>query len=196
MSAKSRIAIFASGNGSNAEEIIKRFQHHPSIEVVMLLSNNPDAFALDRAKKFNIQTRIFSRQIFRESREVLNWLKEKQVTHVVLAGFLWLVPDYLIQAFPDHIINIHPALLPKFGGQGMYGIKVHEAVKAAGETETGITIHLVNEHYDEGKILFQGKCAVDGSASPQDIAACVHRLEYEFYPKVIEEWIGDEIVNR
>jgi phosphoribosylglycinamide formyltransferase-1 len=195
MSVKSRIAIFASGNGSNAEEIIKRFQHHPSIEVVILLSNNPDAFALDRAKKFNIQTKVFSRQLFKGSHEVLNWLKEKQVTHIVLAGFLWLIPDYLIQAFPDHIINIHPALLPKFGGQGMYGIKVHEAVKAASEIETGITIHLVNEHYDDGKILFQGKCAVVDSASPQDIAACVHKLEYEFYPKVIEAWIGDKIVN-
>jgi phosphoribosylglycinamide formyltransferase 1 len=195
MSVKSRIAIFASGNGSNAEEIIKRFQQHPSIEVVMLLSNNPDAFALDRAKKYNIQTKVFSRQIFKESREVLNWLKEKKVSHVVLAGFLWLIPDYLIQAFPNRIINIHPALLPKFGGQGMYGIKVHEAVKAAREKETGITIHLVNEHYDEGKILFQGKCSVVDSATPQDIAACVHNLEYEFYPKVIEKWIAED-VNR
>lgn len=189
MSSKSRIAILASGSGSNAEQIIKHFQHHPAIEVVLLLSNNPEAFALERAKKFNIPTKVFSRQAFKETREVLDWLKEKKVTHVVLAGFLWLIPDYLVQAYPDHIINIHPALLPKFGGKGMYGMRVHEAVKAAAESETGITIHLVNEHYDEGKILFQGRCAIGSTHSPEDIAACVHKLEYEFYPKVIEQWI-------
>jgi phosphoribosylglycinamide formyltransferase-1 len=191
MNAKSRIAIFASGSGSNAEEIFKYFQSHPLAEVVLLLSNNTDAFALERAKKFNIPTKIFTRQQFKESEEVLNWLKEKKVTHVVLAGFLWLIPDYLIKNFPDHIINIHPALLPKFGGKGMYGMKVHEAVRAALEKETGITIHLVNEHYDEGRILFQGRCDVNQNATAQEIAACVHKLEHEFYPKVIEEWIGE-----
>jgi phosphoribosylglycinamide formyltransferase-1 len=191
MGLKSKVAIFASGSGSNAEEIIKRFKHHPTIEVVLLLSNNPDAFALERARKFNVPSKIFTRQEFKESSKVLDRLKEKEVTHVVLAGFLWLIPHYLIQAYPNHIINIHPALLPKFGGKGMYGMKVHEAVKAAGEVETGITIHLVNEHYDEGKILFQGRCTVDVNSSAEDIAASVHKLEYEFYPKVIEEWIGD-----
>ena len=168
---------------------MKHFQLHPDIEVVLLLSNNAQAYALERAKKFNITSRVFNRSIFRESEEVLNWLKEKEVTHIVLAGFMWLVPDYLIKSFSGKIINIHPALLPKFGGKGMYGMFVHEAVKAAGEKETGITIHDVNEHYDEGKILFQAKCPVIPSDTTDDIAKKVHALEYAHYPRVIEDWI-------
>ena len=187
---KHRLAIFASGSGTNAEEIMKRFQHHTSIEVVLLLSNNAQAYALERAKKFNVPTKVFNRSIFRESEEVLTWLKEKNVTHIVLAGFMWLVPDYLIKSFSRKIINIHPALLPKFGGKGMYGMHVHEAVKAAGEKETGITIHEVNEHYDEGKILFQATCVVDKSDTAEQIAQKVHALEYAHYPRVIEGWIN------
>jgi phosphoribosylglycinamide formyltransferase-1 len=185
-----RIAIFASGSGTNAEEIFKHFHNHSSVEVVMLLSNNSQAFALERAKKFGVATKVFARTIFRESEEVLKWLKEKNVTHIVLAGFMWLVPDYLIKAFPGKIINIHPALLPKFGGKGMYGMHVHEAVKAAGEIETGITIHEVNEQYDKGKILFQSKCEVRKSDTPEQIAKKVHELEYANYSQVIEEWIS------
>lgn len=186
---KYRIAIFASGSGTNAEEIMKRFQHHASIEVSLLLSNNPQAFALERAKKFSIPAKVFNRSTFRESEEVLNWLKEKSITHIVLAGFMWLVPDYLIKSFSGKIINIHPALLPKFGGKGMYGMHVHEAVKTASEKETGITIHEVNEHYDEGKVLFQATCPVVGTDTPEEIAQKVHALEYAHYPRVIEEWI-------
>ncbi|MBL7859205.1 MAG: phosphoribosylglycinamide formyltransferase [Cyclobacteriaceae bacterium] len=189
MSTQSRIAIFASGSGSNAEEIFKYFQGHASIEVVLLLSNNPEAYALERAKKFHIPTLVFNRKQWRESEIVLEWLKEKEITHVVLAGFLWLVPVYLIRAFPGKIINIHPALLPKFGGKGMYGMKVHEAVKASGDTETGITIHEVNEQYDEGKILHQSKCVVTPNDSPNDIAQKIHQLEYVHYPRIIEQWI-------
>ncbi len=184
-----RIAIFASGSGTNAEEILKRFQHHPSIEVVLLLSNNPEAYALERSKKFNVPAQVFTRTLFRESEEVLTWLTERNVTHLVLAGFMWLVPDYLIKDFPGRIINIHPALLPKFGGKGMYGMHVHAAVKAAGEKETGITIHEVNERYDEGKILFQATCSVAGTDTPEQVAQKVHQLEYAHYPRVIEEWI-------
>jgi phosphoribosylglycinamide formyltransferase-1 len=186
---KFRIAIFASGSGTNAEEILKHFQHHSSIEVVLLLSNNPQAFALERAKRFNVPGKVFSRSQFRETEDVLNWLKEKQVSHIVLAGFMWLIPDYLVKSFSGAIINIHPALLPKFGGKGMYGMNVHEAVKSAGEKETGITIHEVNEHYDEGRILFQATCKVEPSDSAQDIANKVHALEYAHYPKAIEGWI-------
>lgn len=186
---KFRIAIFASGSGSNAEEIIKYFSNHPDIGVDLLLSNNPDAFALERAKRLNVPSKIFNRQRFRETEEVLLWLREKDITHIVLAGFLWLMPEYLIKAYPDRIINIHPALLPKYGGKGMYGAKVHEAVKAAAEKETGITIHLVNEKYDDGKILFQGRCNIDDHYTPEKIAECVHKLEYEHYPKEIEKWI-------
>lgn len=189
---KFRIAIFASGSGSNAEEIIKHFKNHPDIDVSLLLSNNPAAFALERAKRLGITSKTFTRHEFRETHVVLEWLREKQITHVVLAGFLWLIPKYLIQAFPDRIINIHPALLPKYGGKGMYGTIVHEAVKAADETETGITIHLVNENYDEGKILFQGRCNIERHYTPEEIAQCVHKLEYEHYPKVIEKWIMGE----
>lgn len=184
-----RIAIFASGSGTNAEEILKRFQNHDSIEAVLLLSNNPQAYALERAKKFNVPSNVFNRSTFRESEEVLTWLKEKKVTHLVLAGFMWLVPAYLIKAYPGKIVNIHPALLPKFGGKGMYGMHVHEAVKTTGEKETGITIHEVNERYDEGKILFQTKCQINPSDTPDDIAHKVHQLEYAHYPHVIEEWI-------
>ncbi len=191
-----RIAIFASGSGTNAEEIMKRFQQHSTVRVVMLLSNNPQAFALERAKKFNIPTKVFNRVQFRESEEVVNWLREAHVTHVVLAGFLWLVPASLVAAFPGKIINIHPALLPKFGGKGMYGMKVHEAVKAAGEKETGITIHEVNEHYDEGKIIFQARCAVNPMDTPEDIAHKIHQLEYRHFPEVIERWVHQhEVAN-
>jgi phosphoribosylglycinamide formyltransferase-1 len=187
---ESRIAIFASGSGTNAEEIFKHFQHHPTIEVVLLLSNNPQAFALERAKKFNIPSKVFTRSEFRESEEVLIWLQKRSITHIVLAGFMWLVPDYLVKSYPHRIINIHPALLPKFGGKGMYGMRVHEAVKAAGEKETGITIHEVNERYDEGKILFQATCTVGQEDTPEQIAEKVHALEYAHYPGVIEEWIS------
>jgi phosphoribosylglycinamide formyltransferase-1 len=184
-----RIAIFASGSGTNAEEIMKRFHDHDSVEVVLLLSNNAEAYALERARKFNVPSKVFNRSIFRESQDVLTWLKERNVTHIVLAGFMWLVPDYLIKSFSGKIINIHPALLPKFGGKGMYGMHVHEAVKASGEKETGITIHQVNERYDEGKILFQEKCSVNDTDSAEQIAQKVHALEYAHYPRIIEEWI-------
>jgi phosphoribosylglycinamide formyltransferase 1 len=187
-SPKIRIAILASGNGSNAEEIIRYFKDHPRIRVDLLLSNNPQAYALTRAGKLEISARAFTREQFKEQGIVLQWLKEYDITHLVLAGFLWLIPDNLTSAYPDKIINIHPALLPKFGGKGMYGAKVHEAVKAAGETETGITIHLVNENYDEGKILFQERCPVEDDYSALQIAACVQKLEHEHYPKVIEQW--------
>jgi phosphoribosylglycinamide formyltransferase-1 len=186
---KQRIAIFASGNGTNAEEIVRYFQQNENIEVALLLSNNPDAFVLQRAHRLNIPTRIFNKTQFRESEEVINWLREFQITHIVLAGFLWLIPKNLIQAFPKRIINIHPALLPKFGGKGMYGIKVHEAVKKNGEMETGITIHSIDENYDEGEVLFQTSCKIQETDLPEDIAMKVNQLEYKHYPRVIEKWI-------
>lgn len=188
-SEKSRIAVFASGSGTNAEEIFKHFKHHPEISVVLLMSNNPNAFALQRAKNHGIDSDVFTREEFRDGSRLLESLKARKVTHIVLAGFLWLIPQYLLEAYPDRIVNIHPALLPSYGGKGMYGAKVHEAVKASGDLETGITIHLVNSKYDEGRILFQGRCAITADHSPDEIAACVHKLEYEHYPRVIEEWI-------
>jgi len=189
MTKKSNIAIFASGSGTNAEEIFKHFRHHSFIHVSLLLCNNPEAYALTRAKKYDVPATVFTRQEFRDTPVVLEWLREKDITHIVLAGFLWLIPDYLVKAFPKRIINIHPALLPKHGGKGMYGMKVHERVRELNDVETGITIHEVNEHYDEGKILFQARCPVEANDSPEQIAQKVHQLEYKHYPEVIEKWI-------
>lgn len=186
-----RLAVFLSGTGSNAEKIFSYFKNHSTIEVAIVLSNSPQAAGLQRAVKFNLPTRVFSKTQFRESDKVLAWLKEAEVTHLVLAGFLWLIPSNLVLAYPHHIINIHPALLPKFGGKGMYGNKVHEAVKAAGERETGITIHEVNERYDEGKVLFQGKCPIHPKYSVEQIAEQVQRLEHAHYPRVIEQWVNE-----
>jgi phosphoribosylglycinamide formyltransferase-1 len=190
MNQPARLAIFLSGTGSNAEKIFSYFKDHPSIKMGIVLSNNSEAQGLQRARKFNIPTHTFTKHQFRESDEVLNWLKEAEITHIVLAGFLWMIPDNLIKAYPNRIINIHPALLPKFGGKGMYGIKVHEAVKAAGEAQTGITIHEVNEKYDEGKIIFQATCQVLPSDTPASIAGKVQALEHAHYPREIEKWIA------
>jgi phosphoribosylglycinamide formyltransferase-1 len=186
---KYRLAVLASGSGTNAEEIFRHFQHHPLIDIPLLLSNNPQAYALERAKKFAVPTAVFTRQEFKDGALVTQWLTEKKVTHIILAGFLWLIPDYLIHLFPHRIINIHPALLPKFGGKGMYGMNVHESVKASGEYETGITIHEVNEKYDEGKTIFQASCPIDPDDTPDMIAKKVHALEHEHYPKIIEKWV-------
>jgi phosphoribosylglycinamide formyltransferase-1 len=173
-----------------------RFQNHQSISVALLLSNKADAFALQRAAKFGVANRVFNRQQFTETGEVIGWLKEAQITHVVLAGFLWLIPQSLLEAFPDQIINIHPSLLPRFGGKGMYGHHVHEAVKAAGEVESGMSIHLVNTAFDEGRILFQTMVNINTDDNPDDIADKVLRLEHKHFAPVIEQWIlGQTIVG-
>lgn len=189
-SKKFRLAIFASGSGTNAGTVMKHFREHPSMEVSLLMSNNPKAGALDRARTFQVPTKVFDRVQFSESDQVLHWLKEAGITHLVLAGFLWLVPENLLHAYAGRIINIHPALLPKYGGKGMYGRKVHERVIAAGERKTGITIHAVNENFDEGEILFQATCPVEPTDTPESIAEKVHQLEYAHYPGVIEEWVN------
>ncbi len=190
-----RIAVFASGSGTNAGQIFSYFSTHPKIDVCLLLSNNPNAYVLERAKSAGVESRVFDRVQFFEKDAVLEWLHEKEITHLVLAGFLWLMPGKFIHSFPDRIVNIHPALLPRFGGKGMYGMKVHEAVKASGVNETGITIHLVNERFDEGKILFQAKIAVVHADTPEDIATKVHQLEYAHYAKVVEGWITGMPLN-
>lgn len=182
-----RIAILASGSGTNAEAIAAYFENHATIKVALIASNNAHALVLERAKKFNIPTLVFNRMEFNAI--IAQALQERRITHIVLAGFLWLIPATLLKAYPDKIINIHPALLPKFGGKGMYGMKIHELVRTSNEIETGITIHLINEKYDEGPILFQGKCAVAGTDTAEQIAQKVHQLEYTWYPKIIEKWI-------
>ncbi len=182
-----KIALFASGSGTNAENIAKYFAASSEVEISAVLCNNPYAFVLKRAEKLGIPSFVFSKNDFYDTDKVLRFLKDKRVDLIVLAGFLWLIPDDLIRQFPNRIVNIHPALLPKFGGKGMYGNRVHEAVIANGETETGITIHLVNEKYDEGKIVFQAKCEVTKEDTAETAASKVHELEYKYFPKVIEE---------
>lgn len=189
MNKGAKIVVMASGNGTNAEAIFNHFRSHPQVEVVLLVCNNPDAQVLKRAQKFDIPTRVVGRIEFNDEVFMLDLLNSKKATHLVLAGFLWLIPAFLIRAFPEKIVNIHPALLPKFGGKGMFGMRVHEAIKKAGEKNTGITIHLVNEEYDKGRILFQKACTVADDDSLEQIAGKVHQLEHDSYPKVIEDWI-------
>jgi len=180
------IAIFASGTGSNARKIMEYFAENDRARVVLVVSNKPDAGVLDIAHEHHVPTYVIGRKDFYETEELLDVLDKYRVDFIALAGFLWLVPTYLVRAFLKRIVNIHPALLPKFGGKGMYGNRVHEAVKAAGEHETGITIHFVNEHYDEGDIVFQATCSVEPGDTPDTIAHKVLKLEHRYFPEVIE----------
>jgi phosphoribosylglycinamide formyltransferase-1 len=183
------IAIFASGSGTNAEQIILYFRRSSVGRVKLILSNKSDAYALVRAEKYNVPTIVFSRDEFYKTDRIPDLLLQEEIDLVVLAGFLWLVPTNLIRAFPNKIINIHPALLPKYGGKGMYGMKVHQAVIDSGDSESGISIHFVNEKYDEGKIIFQARCKLEPNDTPESLAQKIHQLEYEYFPKVIEELI-------
>ncbi len=185
-----KIAIFASGSGSNAENIFNYFRENNEVEISLILTNNPKAFVLERSKKLGVPSLVFDREQFSKSDYVVNQLKDQKIDFIVLAGFLWLIPQNLIDAYPEKMINVHPALLPKFGGKGMYGDNVHKAVVEANESETGITIHYVNENYDEGGIVFQAKTDVLPSDTPDDVASKVHALEYEHFPKVIDSLLG------
>jgi phosphoribosylglycinamide formyltransferase-1 len=180
------IAIFASGAGTNAKNIIGYFSSHPKAKVVLVACNKPGAGVLDIAAEARIPTLMIEKERFFRGDAYVNELKEKHIDLIVLAGFLWKVPPQLIAAFPGRIVNIHPALLPKYGGKGMYGAKVHEAVIAASEKESGISIHLVDEIYDNGEIVFSISCPVSAGESPESLAQKIHALEYEYYPKVIE----------
>ena len=181
------IAIFASGSGSNAQQIAEYFRDSDKIRISIILSNKPDAFVLERAKKLGIPSAIFTRADFNDSEHVLELLHEKRIDFIVLAGFLWFVPDNILKSYPQKIINIHPALLPKHGGKGMYGARVHRAVIEEGDAKTGITIHYVNDHYDEGEIIFQDSFDVEPGDTPETIAQKVHALEYKHFPRIIEE---------
>ncbi|MFD1165898.1 phosphoribosylglycinamide formyltransferase [Sphingobacterium daejeonense] len=183
---KKRIAIFASGSGSNAQKIMEHFKYSDSAEVALVLSNNPDAYVLQRADNFEIPTHVFDKHDFYQTDEIVNLLKRLEIDLVVLAGFLWLVPESLLKAFPNKIINIHPALLPKFGGKGMYGDRVHKAVLEAGEEEHGITIHFVNENFDEGEIIHQARFRVEPGDTIEIIKFNGQQLEHTHYPKIIE----------
>lgn len=183
---KKRIAIFASGSGSNAQKIMEHFKRHAEAEVVLILTNNPQAYVLQRADNFEIPSHIFTRQEFYETDDVIRILKTLQVDLIVLAGFLWLVPASLLKNFPNKIINLHPALLPKYGGKGMYGDNVHKAILAAGEEESGITIHFVNEEFDEGEIIHQSKFKIEPGDNLELIKFKGQQLEHQHFPKVIE----------
>ena len=183
-----RIVIFASGSGTNAENIIKYFQKSTVATVVHVLCNKKDAKVLKRANILNVNNLHFSKEDFIEDDTILNLLKTT-ADFIVLAGFLLRVPQKIIEAFPNKIINIHPALLPKYGGKGMYGMHVHEAVVENKEKETGITIHYVNENYDEGAIIFQKSVILDKNDTPEDVAMKIHQLEMKYFPKVIEDFI-------
>lgn len=183
------IAIFASGSGSNAENIATYFKRNKQMSVSMFLTNKADAFVVERAKKLGIPHKIFNKNDFYYTANVLNILKENEVDFVVLAGFLWLVPESLVDAYPNKIVNIHPALLPAYGGKGMFGDNVHRAVVENNEKESGITIHYVNKEYDKGSIIFQAKCTVEPTDTPEMVAEKVHELEYKYYPEVIERVI-------
>ena len=184
---KKRIAVFASGFGTNAERIMSHFRAHEFGDISIVLSNKPDAMVLEVAARFNVSTHVFDRDTFYNSKEIRDLLQGLGISLIVLAGFLWLIPADLIRAFPERIINIHPALLPKYGGKGMYGKRVHEAVIASGDKESGISIHYVNEIYDEGRIILQEKCPVKPDDSPESLAERIHQLEYQYYTSVIEK---------
>lgn len=186
---KKKIAVFASGSGTNAEKIFQYFEGREDVEVSLLCCNKPGAYVLERAGKFNIATFVFTRDDFYNSTRVIDKLKAEKTDLIVLAGFMWLVPASLVTDFEDRIVNIHPALLPKYGGKGMYGMHVHNAVKKAEESQSGITIHFVNNHYDEGNIIAQFTCELDPTDNPEDIARKVQKLEHENYPKVVDNLV-------
>ena len=185
------IAIFASGSGTNAENIIRHFQGNKDVNVALVVSNKPDAYVLVRAANLHVPSLTLTREEFAQGEELARLMKERGIDFIVLAGFLLRVPEALIEAYPGRIVNIHPALLPKYGGKGMYGDRVHRAVVEAGERESGITIHLIDEQYDRGTTVFLAKCPVLPGDTPDDVARKVHALEYAHYPEVIGQLLAD-----
>lgn len=181
------IAIFASGSGTNAQNLIEYFSNEKGKKVTLILSNRSDAYVLERAAKLSVPSEIFDRDDFYNTGRVLELLENNVIDFIVLAGFLWLVPSDIIERYRGRIVNIHPALLPSYGGKGMYGSRVHEAVIANGESESGITIHFVNEVYDAGDIIFQAKCKIEPGDNPETLAEKIHELEQEHFPKVVKE---------
>jgi phosphoribosylglycinamide formyltransferase-1 len=184
-----KVLLFASGAGSNVENIIQYFSENDEVKVVGVFTNNPNAKVLDKAKKYTIPTHVFNKQELNEG-FVLNKIEELEPDLIVLAGFLWKFPEHIIAKYPNKIINIHPALLPKYGGKGMYGMNVHNAIFENKEKETGITIHYINEHYDEGEFIFQQKVNIEDCVSAEEIAAKIHELEHEHFPKTIHNLLS------
>jgi len=187
-----QLILIASGSGSNVENIIRYFEHDPNVIIAAVLTNKRDAKVLDRCNRLKINALSFNKHAFTDSNCIINILASLTPDLIVLAGFLWKIPQELVHAFPNKIINIHPALLPKYGGKGMYGMHVHKAVKENNETETGITIHYVNENYDEGAIIHQAKTTVLAADTPEIIAQKIHQLEFEHFPMVIEKLLTNK----
>jgi phosphoribosylglycinamide formyltransferase-1 len=183
---KKRIAIFASGSGSNAQKLMEHFKRSPDVEIALVLTNNADAYVLQRADSFEIPSHIFDRNEFYHTDQIIDLLKNLDIDLIVLAGFLWLIPKNLLHEYPGRIINIHPAILPKYGGKGMYGDHVHQAVMAANEPEGGITIHYVNENYDEGEYIYQAKYRIDKTDNLEMIKFKGQQLEHLHYPRIVE----------
>jgi phosphoribosylglycinamide formyltransferase-1 len=184
-----RIAVWASGSGTNAERLTHYFREKQSAEVAVILSNRPGAYVLERARSLGVHAALFPNAAFRQGSELLAFHQQMRIEYIILAGFLLKVPDSIVEVYEGKIINLHPALLPAFGGRGMYGMHVHRAVIDAGVKESGITIHLVNREYDEGEILFQASCPVMASDTPESLADRIHQLEYLHYPVIVEKRI-------
>lgn len=190
------LAIFASGSGSNAENLVNYFAKDKNIQIKCIISNKTDAFVLERAKKLQIESKVFKKADFEQPEVLLKHLADKNIDYIILAGFLLKIPQDIITKYPNKIINIHPSLLPKYGGKGMYGDNVHKAVIANNEKESGITIHYVNSNYDEGAIIFQATCPIIDSDTDQSLANKIHTLEYEYFPKTIKEILNKEISTK
>jgi len=191
---KVRLAMLASGRGTNVANFIEYFKLHDLIEVALVVSDNPEAQVLKRSAKAKIPHVLVRRDQWADPNLVLGLFRENQIDFIVLAGFLFKVPDFLLDAFSNRVVNIHPALLPKYGGKGMYGMRVHEAVINHGEPESGISIHYVNEFFDEGPVIFQARCPVLVDDTPESLALRVQKLEYQHYPKVVEELVLREVI--
>ena len=188
-----RIAILVSGTGTNAINIIEYFEKNSVANVVLVVSNKMDALAVEKAQNKGVKTTVFNNETFKKNGEVLNYLKSESIDFIVLAGFLMKVPNDIIHAYPEKIVNLHPSLLPKFGGKGMYGSRVHRAVIEAQEPESGISIHFVNEEYDEGAIIFQAKVGVEKKDSVEVLAQKIQQLEHRFFPKIIEQVVSKSL---
>ena len=188
-----KVAILASGTGTNAINIIEYFEKNSVADVTLVVSNKTDALAVEKAQNKGVKTIVFNNESFKKNGEVLNYLRSKSIDFIVLAGFLMKVPNDIIHAYPKKIVNLHPSLLPKFGGKGMYGNRVHRAVVEAQESESGISIHYVNEEYDEGAIIFQAKASIEKKDSVEVLAQKIQQLEHRFFPKVIEQVISNSL---
>lgn len=188
-SSHNQVTIFASGSGSNAENIIRYFNNHPSIKINLIITNNAEAGVIQRAVRLNTPYLIIDKKRLQDEKSFNEILCSNNTDFIILAGFLLKMPHWLVKNYENKIINLHPSLLPKFGGKGMYGMYVHNAVIASGETESGITIHLVNENYDEGRILMQARCIINNEMSAEKLAEKIHRLEYSYFPISIEHYI-------